>query len=208
MGNASFDLCMKRTPESYFFTFTPQGTSQIYVEFSPTFPAGTRFSNIRKDGNETQFTSFNDQKHVSFVASIKLSEPCQFQIDYDDGIEVLPALSDPTPGSAPEGLRIISSRLIGNRYLISVEGERKTSSNIDVYINNQEIDKIENGIFTSIDGTINHIKVDFDPGDSKYQNKTVIIYLKQKPGPNEIIPVQKKEKKEKKVNSPKCPRWY
>jgi len=85
------------------------------------------------------------------------------QFDYGDGIEVLPALTDPSPGSRPEGLRIISDRLFGYKYYIGVEGERKTSGKIDVYIHNQEIEKIENGTLTGSDGEIYHIAVTFDP---------------------------------------------
>jgi glycogen debranching enzyme len=207
IGTATFDLCMRRTEESYFYTFTPHGYQPVNVEFSPTFPAGTKFTRILKNRNETPFASFNDQKSVSLLMNLKLTETCLLQMDYDNGIEVLPALTDPGPGSKPEGIRIISYRLSGTKYFIGVEGERKTSGNIYVYIHNQEIEKIENGLLKGSDGKIFHIAVDFDPGSSKYQNKMVIIYFKQEPATGKIIPVQKKEKKEKKENSPKCPRW-
>jgi glycogen debranching enzyme len=207
VGNATFDLCMKRTGESYYYTFTPHGNQPVNVEFSPTFPSGTKFTRILKDENETSFTSFNDQKSVTLLTNLKLTETCLLQMDYDKGIEVLPAITDPSPDSKPEGLRIISYRLSETKYFISVEGERKTSGNIDVYIHNQDIEKIENGILKEWDGEIYHIDVDFDPGTSKYQNKTVIIYLNQEPATGKIIPGQKKESKEKKEKSPKCPRW-
>jgi hypothetical protein len=128
-------------------------------------------------------------------------------MDYNNGIEVLPALTYPRPGSNPEGIRIISYRLSGTKYFIGIEGERKTSGNIDVYIHNQEVEKVENGILKGSDVKIFHITVDFDSGFSKYQNKTVILYFKQEPATGKIIPDQKKQKKEKKENSPKCPRW-
>jgi glycogen debranching enzyme len=177
IGSATFDLCMKRTGESYFYTFTPHGIQQVNVEFSPTFPAGTKFIRITKDGNDTPFTSFNDQKSVSLMTNLKLTETCTLQFDFDKGTEVLPAVTEPVRGSMPEGLRIISYRYMGSKYYISVEGERKTSGNIDVYIHNQDIEKIENGVLTGSEGDIFHIAVEFDPGDSKYENKIVTISL-------------------------------
>jgi hypothetical protein len=206
-GNCTFDLCMKRTDKSYYYTFTPHDNQPVNIEFSPTLPSGTKFNRILKDGNETPFTTFNDQKNVSLLINFKLTETSILQIDYDNGIEVLPALTDPSPGSRPEGLRILSERLFGYKYYIGVEGERKTLGNIDVYIHNQEIEKIDNGTLTGSDGEIFHIAVPFDPGQSKYQNKTVIIYLRQEPATGKIVPDQKKGNKEKKENSPKCPRW-
>jgi hypothetical protein len=199
---------MKRSDKSYYYTFTPHGNDRINLEFSPTFPSGTKFSKITKDGNDIPFTSFNDQKNVSLLIDFKLTETTLLQFNYDDGIEVLPALTDPVPGSGPEGLRILSERLFGYKYYIGVEGERKTLGNIDVYIHNQEIEKNENGTLTGSDGEICHIAVPFDPGQSKYQNKTVIIYLRQEPATGKIVPEHKKGNKEKKENSPKCPRWY
>ncbi len=151
-GNCTFDLCMKRTDKSYYYTFTPHGNEKINLEFSPTFPPGTKFSKITKDGNDTPFTSFNDQKNVSLLLDLKLTETSLLQFDYDNGIEVLPALTDPNPGSKPEGLRILSERLFGYKYYIGVEGERKTLGYIDLYIHNQEIEKIENGTLTGSDG--------------------------------------------------------
>jgi hypothetical protein len=207
IGNATFDMCMKRTGESCFYTFTPHGNQPVNIEFSPTFPAGTKFTSILKDGNETPFASFIDQTSVSLLTKLKLTEPCLLQMNYDNGIEVLPALTNPCPGSGPEGIRIISYRLAGYKYFIHIEGESKTSDNIDVYIHNQDVDKIENGVLKGSDGEIYHITVVFDSGASRYQNKTVIIYLKQKPANGGTLPGQKKESKEKKENSPKCPRW-
>jgi len=207
VGNTTFDLCMKRNEESCFFTFTLHGNQPVNIEFSPTFAAGTKFTRILRDGNETPFASFNDQKSVSCLTNFKLTENSLLQMDYDKGIGVLPALSDPRPGSRSEGLRIITSLLSENKYFILAEGERITSGNIDVYIHNQDIEKIENGILTGSDGEIFHISVAFDPGATKYQNKTVIIYLTQKPATGRSLPL-KNENEEKKENSAKCPRWY
>jgi glycogen debranching enzyme len=212
IGNSIFDLCMKRTDESYFYTFTPHGTQSINIEFSPTLPAGTKFNSVLKDGNDTPFTSFNDQKRASLLTTLKLIEPCMLQVDYQEGIEVIPEQTDPKPGDRSEGMRIISTRFSGYKYFVDLEGVRKTSRNIEVLIHGQEIEKIENGELKGNEGDIYHIEVTFEPGDSKYLNKTVIIYLKQGPASGDVIPVQGKEpkekkKKEKKETSPKCPRW-
>jgi glycogen debranching enzyme len=217
-GNSTFDLSMKRTDKSYYYTFTPHGNQPVIVEFSPTYPSGTIFNQITRDGNETQFTSFNNQKSTSLLVDLKLTGNTVLQVEYNAGIEVLPAVTDPSPGSQPEGLRILGSRLSGYKYYIRVENERKTLSTIDVYVHNQEIEKIENGTLMGSNGDIFHINVAFDPGPSKYQVKTVIIYLKQGSATGRIISIpekenkeyreKKKEYKEKKANSPKCPRWY
>lgn len=204
-GKVTIDFCMKKTGQSIFYTFTPHNTNGISIVFSPTFPSGTKFLQVVRDGNETPFTSFNDQKNVSLMTTFKLNEPSTFQVDYDKGIEVLPAITDPVPGSTPEGLRIISTRLAASKYFITVEGKSKTSGNIDVYIHNQEVDKIENGILKDTDGDIFHIEVVFDNGEPKYQNKTVIIYLKPGLGTGKIVPG--KIEKAKKEKSPKCPGW-
>lgn len=208
IGKFTFDLLMRRTDKSYFYAFTPHGNQQVNIEFSPTFPAGTKFNTITRNGNDTPFTSFNDQKNVALLFNFKLSEPDLFQIDYDRGIEALPAVTDPAPGSSPEGIRILSERLSGNKYYIVTEAQSKTLDDIYVHIHNQDIDHIENGSLKDVDGEKFHIETVFDPNPSKYQKKTVIIYLKQESAPGKVIPGYIKENKEKKPVSPKCPRWY
>jgi glycogen debranching enzyme len=179
MGDFSFDFTMKRTPGHYFYIFTPHGSSPAMVEFLPTFPAGTTFTRIVKDGNETRFASFNDPMTVSLLINLKLTEPCSLEVEFDKGIDVIPAVTDPKPGSEPAGLRILSRRLMGDKYYIVVEGERKTSGDLNVYIHNQEIDTIENGTLKSRNRDLASISVDFEPGTSRYLAKTIIISLKR-----------------------------
>ncbi|MCX6249086.1 MAG: GH116 family glycosyl hydrolase [Bacteroidetes bacterium] len=179
IGNSVFDFCMKRMKGSCFFTFTPQGTLPIKVEFTPAFPAGTRFIHVLKDGKETPFATFNDQKNTYVLTTLILSESSSLRMEYDKGIEVLPAVADPHPGSRPEGLRIISTQYSGYTYYIGVEGESNTSGNVDLYIHNQNIEKIENGTIQGWDGEICHLVVDFGSSLAKYQNKTIIIHLRQ-----------------------------
>ncbi|MCX6244062.1 MAG: GH116 family glycosyl hydrolase [Bacteroidetes bacterium] len=187
MGNASFDFEMKRTSGHYYYTFTPHGNLPVTLEFMPSFPAGTKLNGVLKDGNETQFTSFNDPGTVSLYTILKLTGKCSLDIEFDKGIDVLPAVTDPKPGSGPAGLRIISRRLIGDKYFITVEGERKTSDDITVYIHNQDIEKIENGVLKTLKGDLAVMSVDFEPGGSRYLTKLVIIWLKQGPASGMLI---------------------
>jgi glycogen debranching enzyme len=179
--NTSLDLCMKRTGSAYFYTFTPHGTLPLEIEFSPTFPAGTKFTQVLRDGMETPFTSFNDQKGVCVIANLKLTESTVLEIDYNKGIEVLPVVTNPVPGSGPGGIRIISASLFTSKYYLVTEGESKTSGSFNVYIHNQDVEKVENGSVNGVSGEIYHIEVSFEPGTSRYQRKTVVINLKQKP---------------------------
>jgi hypothetical protein len=208
IGKFTFDLFMKRTDKSYYYTFTPHWNQQVNIEFSPTFPAGTKFNTIRRNGNDTPFTSFNDQKNVALLFTFKLLGQEMFQIDYNEGIEALPVVTDPTPGSSPEGIRILSERLLSDKYYIGVEAKSKTLDDICVYIHNQDIDHIDNGSLKGVDGEKFHIETVFDPNQSKYQKKTVIIYLKKEPSSGKVIPGYIKQNKEKKPVSPKCPSWY
>jgi glycogen debranching enzyme len=178
VGRSTVDFKMKRTAESYDYTFTPHGDQMVSVEFSPAFPAGTKFTKVLLDGNENPFTSFNDQKGVSLLTSFKLTKPVSLRVDYELGIMVLPVKNDPVPGAHAGGVRVISSMLSGDKYYILVEGERKTSGNIDLYIHDQDIDKIENASFAGHNGEIFHLNLTFVPGESRYQKKTVIISLK------------------------------
>jgi hypothetical protein len=90
---------------------------------------------------------------------------------------VLPAVTDPTPRSGPSGLRIITARLVGDKYYVVVEGECKTSGEFGVYIHNQDVVRVENGSLVSRKGELINLSVDFEAGSSRYLTKTVILWL-------------------------------
>ena len=209
MGDETIEVNMLRDNEEYTFSFTPHINHPVLLEFMPSFPAGTTFGKVYRDGNDIPFTVFRDGGNISLLTDLTLNKTTTLRIEYDKGIEAIPVVHDPKPGSPAEGLRIISSRLVGDKYYIKTECKGASSDFIDVYLHGQEIEKVENGILTSQKDEICRIGVQFEPGTSKYVNKTVIIYLKPGP-PGEMIIKKGKEKEQKyrKEKSSPCPKWY
>jgi hypothetical protein len=179
-GNKVFDMKMKRTDKSYYFTFHVKRPGSIEIEFSPTFPAGTKFLKVQRDGKDIFITSFGDPKNTSVLMNLAIEGKTEIRIDYDKGIDVLPVIADPRPGSAPEGLRILSNRLGGDTYHLMLEDKSNTSGNFFIYLHNQIIDKIENASIVNQKGDLFELMTDFSTSGGKYSQKEVLITLGQK----------------------------
>jgi hypothetical protein len=174
-----FDLEMKRIPGKYRYSITPQTPGEVSLTFFPSFPAGTQFGNMTANGKTMPFTSFRDQKNSAVLASMKIDGRTDLELDYSDGISVLPVISSPNPGDPSSGLRIISSRLVPGNYTVTVEGVPGTSGEIEVYLNGQIPESITGGRETGSNGNILGIAVDFEQGPEKYIQKTLRIVLKK-----------------------------
>ena len=112
------------------------------------------------------------------ISKFNFKSPIIFEIEFDKGISVLPVIAETRPGGPASGLRLISSGLAVNQYIVELEGKSGSTENIKVYINDQEIEKIENARITGKKGNVIDLEVYFDTVTSPYCNKSVIIYLK------------------------------
>jgi hypothetical protein len=148
------------------------------VEFLPSFPAGTLFTKVYMNGQDAKVASFTSPQYTSLISKFNFTNPIMLEIEFDKGISVLPVIAYPKPGDSAAGLRIISSGLKGNQYIIELEGKPGSTGSVKVYINNQELEKIENGKILGKKGNIVDIEVTFEAGKESYLNKSVIIFLK------------------------------
>jgi glycogen debranching enzyme len=177
-GENAIGFRMDRTTEKYTYIFTPGAGTEINMEFTPSFPAGTIFKKVLVDKKEIPVSVFSFPQNLSLLTTLKITGKTVVEVYYDKGIAVLPVVQDPKPGYPAEGLRIISTSFKGNRYRIDLEDKPKSEETILVYINGQEIAGIQNGRLQGIAGKIAKITIDFGPGEEKYLTKTVVIDLK------------------------------
>jgi hypothetical protein len=178
IGDQSFDFTFRRTGNKYTYQFIPKQIQGPNVEFLPSFPAGTLFTKVSMNGQDAKVAIFNTSQYTSLVSKFNFINPITFEIEFDKGISVLPVMAYPKPGDPASGLRIISSGLKGDQYVIDIEGKPGSTDSFKVYINNQEIEEIKNGKILGKKGNIVDIEVAFEAGTSLYGNKSVILVLK------------------------------
>jgi hypothetical protein len=178
IGDQSFNFTFRRTGNKCTYQFIPKQMQGLNVEFLPSFPAGTLFTKVSMNGQDAKVASFNTSQYTSLISKFNFTNPILFEIEFDKGISVLPVIAYPKPGDPAAGLRIISSGLKGNQYIVELEGKPGSTESVKLYINNQEIGKIENGKILGEKGNIFDIEVTFEAVDTPYSNKSVIIYLK------------------------------
>ena len=158
IGNSFVDFEMKRTNGKYFYNFTPTSSKQIRIEFYPSFPLGTEFQKVEINSKPTEIKK---QNHKSINLSFALNRTSKIEIDYKNGISVLPVVSHPKPNDKSEGFRILSDKLEGDAYSVEVQGISGTTQTLEVYRN----------------GKIEEVEVKFEKSDKKYINKTVKVKI-------------------------------
>ncbi|MEI7661129.1 MAG: GH116 family glycosyl hydrolase, partial [Bacteroidota bacterium] len=172
------DLAASR-PDRSSFSFSLDHGKAMKIEFMPVFPPATRINKVSLDGHPLPFTAFNSSQGVVLYASFDLNSASRLDVESENGISVLPAVSDPKPGDPAEGLRILSTRVSGNRYQVEVEGKSGTTGNIEIYSPGQVVENAENARSIGHSGNIFSFAVDFEQSKDKYQVKIVTVTLNQ-----------------------------
>ena len=155
------------------YDFTKSPGKSIKMEFMPAFAPGTLVRKVTLDGQPVAFTSFKTAQSMILYATFDLRSSAQLLIETEPGISVLPAVSDPRPGDPAEGLRIISTRITGNRYAVEVEGKGGTSGVVEIYSAGQSVTQAGNAGFLDQHGPISRFAVDFEQSETKYTVKTI-----------------------------------
>jgi hypothetical protein len=150
----------------------------LNIEFLPSFPAGTEFTKVSINGQYTQVASFKTSQYTSLISKFNFVSPIIFEVETDKGISVLPIQGDPKPGDPASGLRLISSVLKGDQYILELEGKPASSGTIKIYTNNLKIDKIENGKILDQKENFTDIEVLFENGYDSYCKKSLVVHLK------------------------------
>ncbi|MEI6455637.1 MAG: GH116 family glycosyl hydrolase [bacterium] len=177
IGDKKIDYSYWREGRNYHYRFSIKGTP-VEVDFMPVFPAGTVVEQALMDENDLVFTSFSTRQYSAILVQFQLGNEVRIDLKADKGISVIPIVPDPKPGYPAAGMRIITTNLTGKEYSVELEGKPHSDEKIQVYCNNQEIDRVENGRFLGRKGPVMDIGVDFPVTNEKYSRTTVRIILK------------------------------
>jgi hypothetical protein len=176
-GDRNISFRMIRKDGRYHYSFSASEGEPVSIDFTPALPCGTKVTKATIDGNPLQIATFTNPKEVSAATNFSLQKNAELIFEYENGISVLPLISTPKPGDPSEGTRIIDHGLSRGSYSIELEGLSGTTSEIQVYLNDQQIKSISGGeIIKKEPG--NHLlilKVLFENSGKKYSNKKIII---------------------------------
>jgi glycogen debranching enzyme len=177
-GEQAFNFTFRRTGNRCRYQFKPEQIHELNLEFLPSFPPGTIFTKVTANGEEVPVAALKTLQNTILITKFTFTDTLNIDIEVDKGIIVLPVTTENKPGDKAAGLRLISSRLTENQYIVELEGKPGSTELIRIYINGQEIEKTENGKIIRKKGNIVDIEVVFEAGIASYSNKTVTIFLK------------------------------
>jgi glycogen debranching enzyme len=171
VGKHILDFKQERSEEKILYTLTQTGDEPLKVLFNPRFPKGCEITNKFLDGKMLRPADYKD------TIEIVVHHKALLEYHYHNGIEILPYIAQPKPGSSPEGLRVISDNLDGKIYTIEFQATSGSREEIEVYIDGHNAVKTEKAELLFRAGNIYRFRVDFPEVDSKYAFQTVRIFL-------------------------------
>ncbi|MEW6196369.1 MAG: amylo-alpha-1,6-glucosidase [Bacteroidota bacterium] len=159
IGDTYVDFQMNKRNGKTVFLFTSNSSQPIQVEFNPAFPLDTKFISAQINNSPVIIEQY-DNRTIPF--SFILNNSTQIEINHSGGISVLPKIIVPEPNSHSEGFRILSERIWGNEYIISLQGVSETANELQIWK----------------DGKIEKIAIEFEKSTDKYLNKAISLKLK------------------------------
>lgn len=143
MGDQLIDFAMRKNDTAMIYDFNKEGKGITKLEFRPHLPVASLVDSVRVDGQPTGFSSRQGEDFLQLGFDFDLGQKQQVVIYYTGGVGIEPPVPTPKPGASSEGLRVISARLEGNRYEVTVEGPANTTKELFVHQGYKEIKYVE-----------------------------------------------------------------
>jgi glycogen debranching enzyme len=154
IANSSVDFLMKRINGKISYIFKTESETPINIEFKPILPHNTIIESIVVNKNEIAVSK-------EFCFSVDRNNSIKLEIFYSGGISVLPNFTLPKPNYTSEGFRILDDKIVGNEYIIYVQGKTGTENELKIWYS----------------GEIKSLNVHFEKSNEKYLNKEIKIKL-------------------------------
>lgn len=143
VGSGKVDMKMMKTDTAILYSFTPDEPTKLRMELSPYLPAGSSVDSVTVNDRNVDFQIREGKDFVQIKTSFKLTKETEVAIHGTEGIALIPLVYSPKPGDKSDGLRIISSELKGNKYVVTVEGPVKSTKNLFIHPGNRKIKYVE-----------------------------------------------------------------
>jgi glycosidase len=161
MGDNNLNLRLKRYSTETLVTLScpdlpVSQSSSLKVLLRVPLASGAAVTGVLLDSKEVPFTRTPAGVELQMTAATN----CQLEIRHEGGVSVLPQVEHPSPGDSSKGIRIISEKAYGKKYIVKTEGLSGTRGHISV---------MESG------KVVEH-EVVFPESKEKYSQKEVVVY--------------------------------
>lgn len=133
VGGAILDVALVRAERRFSLTLERVGpaTTPLAVTFAPTLPLGASSVRLGRSGSATADTLALTRRPGAIIAradaSLEVGQRTRtVEIQWTGGWEVLPSRVAPRVGSRSEALRVVSERLVGGKYHVTLQGLART----------------------------------------------------------------------------------
>ena len=177
IGDDYLSVKMLRVSDKYVYKFEKRNNGTFKVLFNPVFPAGTDINYVNVNGKRVKFSAESHSQGEILPLVVDVKKETLVEIGYDNGIAVIPSISNPKPGDKTSGFRILSSNLQDKQFSIDFQGQSDNREFFEVYINDYQLKRAENAKLISKNGNIYRFELEFEPSKLLYVFAEVKLYL-------------------------------
>ncbi|MFH0759973.1 MAG: alpha-amylase family glycosyl hydrolase [Bacteroidota bacterium] len=157
VGDNSISLRLVRNlNHTSLYLTSPSSSPHLTIYLTIPLPKGTKVTACTVNGQSHEYSMAQE----GIAVELKPAKDISVVISHEGGISVLPVVHHPEPGDSSTGLKIISDELIGNRYVVKVEGLSGTPGKISLIKS----------------GQINEHEFVFPESKEKYARKDLVFY--------------------------------
>ena len=178
MGDARLSMHMERSANQTTFTLSLQSGKNVTVHLYPEIPEGMIVEAITVDGESVRFHPETYRGLLKEPVVFDLKDRTEVTLTHRHGIGMIPVMPRPSVGDGSKGYRIRDARLMGNAYVVELEGKSNTEGEFSLKVFDQDIQNLEGGKIhhVSDDGVIT-LRVAFPPSQEMFAHRQIKIDL-------------------------------
>jgi len=179
VGEGVFSFEIRRDNDKYFLSTSGKAPIPYKLVFSPSFPLGTTIRGVYIDGEETPFEEEPGSHDLHCRVETELSQHRLIEINYQQGVEIIPPPFSSTVGDRPSSLRIIDWAMEGDKFKVIVEGVGGVSYLLEL-VTPFKVEAVLGGRLVREDESLKGVEVVFPPeAEGEYQQKEIIIEFRR-----------------------------
>lgn len=176
MKDALIHLNMKRSDG--LATFTINANRSVLLDFNPVFPLNTIITFVKINGNGITYQSQTRPEGLTLPLSfVTKSGDNIIEVKTVGGTGMLPVINLPKEGDSSTGIRILSEKVDGKKYIVEISGRPQAAYELELY-HHGLLKNLSGAELVKQAGNIVTLKVQLGQGTgNKYVNKTIVADL-------------------------------
>ena len=145
VGKSVLNLSMERSINSTNFLLSLKKGPPVQISLAPEIPKGMVINQLQLNGKILNIATEVKRGLLKNAITFNLVDDAEINISHQNGIGMVPYVSQPLPGDTSIGHKIIRESLEGSTFTAILEGKSNSSATFEIMLFDQKIISINGG---------------------------------------------------------------